>query len=76
MSLLKSKQPVGASMNLPSLYTPNEVADYLHVSRGTIYSMVSRREIDSIKVGRNRRFTAEQVKDYIARRQQVVIVDY
>lgn len=63
-------------MNLPSLYTPNEVADYLHVSRGTIYSMVSRREIESIKVGRNRRFTAEQVKDYIARRQQVVIVDY
>jgi excisionase family DNA binding protein len=46
------------------------------VSRGTIYSLVSRREIDSIKVGRNRRFTAQQVKDYIARRQQVVVVDY
>ena len=63
-------------MEMPSLYTPNEVADYLHVSRGTIYSLVSRREIDSIKVGRNRRFTAQQVKDYIARRQQVVVVDF
>jgi excisionase family DNA binding protein len=63
-------------MNIPSLYTPKQVADYLHVSRGTIYSLISRREIDSIKVGRNRRFTAEQVKDYIARRQQIVIVDY
>ena len=63
-------------MEMPSLYTQNEVADHLHVSRGTIYSLVSRREIDSIKVGRNRRFTAQQVKDYITRRQQVIIVDY
>ena len=63
-------------MEMPSLYTPNEVADHLHVSRGTIYSLVSRREIDSIKVGRNRRFTAQQGKDYIARRQQVVGVDF
>jgi len=62
-------------MEIPSLYTPNEVADYLHVSRGTIYSLVSRKEIDSIKVGRNRRFTAQQVKEYISRRQQVVVVD-
>ena len=51
------------------------VADYLHVSRGTIYSLVSRKEIDSIKVGRNRRFTAQQVKEYISRRQ-VVVVDF
>lgn len=62
-------------MEMPSLYTPNQVADYLHVSRGTIYSMISRGEIDSIKVGRNRRFTVEQVKDYLRRRgQQVVVV--
>ena len=63
-------------MEIPSLYTPNEVADYLNVSRGTIYSLVSRKEIDSVKVGRNRRFTAQQVKDYIARRQLVIVVDY
>lgn len=62
-------------MDMPSLYTPNQVADYLHVSRGTIYSLISRHEIDSIKVGRSRRFTAEQVKDYLRRRgQQVVVV--
>ena len=46
-------------MNIPSLYTPKQVADYLHVSRGTIYSMISRQEIQSIKIGRNRRFTNE-----------------
>ena len=63
-------------MEMPSLYTPNQVADYLHVSRGTIYSLISRNEIDSIKVGRNRRFTADQVKEYLENRKTVVITDY
>lgn len=62
------------NMEMPTLYTPNQVADYLHVSRGTIYSLISRREIDSIKVGRSRRFTAQQVREYISRRGQEVIV--
>jgi len=62
-------------MEMPSLYTPNQVADYLHVSRGTIYSMISRQEIQSLKVGRNRRFTSEHIEDYIRNRQTVVIVD-
>lgn len=63
-------------MEMPTLYTTNQVADYLHVSRGTIYSLVSRNEISSIKVGRNRRFTAEQVKEYLTNRRQVVLTDY
>jgi putative molybdopterin biosynthesis protein len=62
-------------MNIPSLYTPKQVADYLHISRGTIYSMVSRGEIQSIKVGRGRRFTGDHIQEYIRSRQQVVIVD-
>ena len=62
-------------MEIPSLYTPNQVADYLHVSRGTIYSMISRQEIQSLKVGRNRRFTNEHIEEYIRNRQTVVIVD-
>jgi len=63
-------------MEMPSLYTPNQVADYLHVSRGTLYSLISRKEIESIKVGRNRRFTAEHVKNYLASRPQVVVAGY
>jgi excisionase family DNA binding protein len=76
MSLLKFNIQQGAVMEMPSLYTPNQVADYLHVSRGTIYSLISRNEIDSIKVGRNRRFTAQNIKDYLARRPQVVVSGY
>ena len=74
MSLLNSSRHKGAKMDMPSLYTPNQVADYLHVSRGTVYSLISRHEIDSLKVGRNRRFTAQQVKEYLSRRGQQVIV--
>ena len=61
------------TMSIPSLYTPAEVADYLHVSRGTIYSILSRGEIESLKIGRNRRFTAEQVQDYIKKRGEVIV---
>lgn len=61
-------------MEMPSLYTPKEVADYLKITRGTVYSMVSRQEIASIKVGRNRRFTAQQVKDYLAEKRRVEVM--
>jgi len=63
-------------MDLPTLYTPAQVADYLHVSRGTIYSLLHRGQISSVKVGRNRRFTAEHVKDYLARHPQEVVIVY
>lgn len=63
-------------MDMPTLYTPNEVAEYLHVSRGTVYSLLKNREIESVKVGRNRRFTAAHVKKYLENRgPQVVITD-
>lgn len=62
-------------MTIPSLYTPAEVADFLHVSRGTIYSILSRGEIDSLKIGRNRRFTADQVSEYIRKRGNVVVTE-
>ena len=75
MSLLNFNIQKGAIMEMPSLFTPNQVADYLHVSRGTIYSMISRQEIQSLKVGRNRRFTSEHIEDYIRNRQTVIIVD-
>ena len=60
-------------MSIPSLYTPSEVADYLHVSRGTIYSLLSRGEINSVKIGRNRRFTADNVREYLNQRGAVLV---
>ena len=63
-------------MEMPTLYTPQQVAEYLKVSRGTIYSLVSRHEIQSLKVGRGRRFTAQQIKDYVTDKRQVIVTGY
>ena len=63
-------------MEMPTLYTPQQVAEYLKVSRGTIYSLVSRHEIQRLKVVRGRRFTSQQIKDYVADKRQVIVTGY
>jgi excisionase family DNA binding protein len=60
-------------MDMPTLYTPTEVANYLHVSRATVYKLLKNNELESVIVGRNRRFTVEQVVAYINRRGPQVI---
>lgn len=61
-------------MDMPILYTPQEVADYLKISRGAVYNLVSKGEIESLKVGRHRRFTAQQVKNYMTTMRRVEVV--
>ncbi len=61
-------------MEMPSLYTPKEVADYLKISRGAVYNLVAKQEIESIKVGRHRRFTAQQVKSYMTEKRKVDVM--
>lgn len=61
-------------MEMPSLYTPKEVAEYLKISRGAVYNLVAKQEIESIKVGRQRRFTAQQVKNYMTEKRKVDVM--
>ena len=61
-------------MEMPSLYTPKEVAAYLKISRGAVYNLVAKQEIESIKVGRHRRFTAQQVKNYMTEKRKVDVM--
>jgi len=60
-------------MEMPTLYTPTEVARYLHVSRATGYKLLKSNELESILVGRNRRLTAQHVKEYVNRQGSQVI---
>ena len=39
--------------DLPELLTPDEAREYLRVSRGTIYELVKRNEIQSVRFGRS-----------------------
>jgi excisionase family DNA binding protein len=49
------------------LLTSDEVADRLGVSERQLRYMVSRRDIDSVRIGRLVRFTEDAVADYIKR---------
>lgn len=61
-------------MDLSSLYTVGQVADYLHVSRSTVYSLARRGHLASVSVGRHKRFTAQHVKDYLNTHGRVIVV--
>lgn len=53
-------------MNQPTLYTVNEAAAVLRVSRVTIYQMLKRGELRSLTIGRARRITAESIADLVS----------
>lgn len=47
--------------------TAQDVADILKIAKNTVYELIKRGEINSYKVGRKVRFTAEDIEDYINR---------
>ena len=62
---MKSKRHTVA----PSVLTVGELADYLHISRGTLYSLLKRNELPAFKVGHHWRFTMEEIDRWCAKRQ-------
>jgi excisionase family DNA binding protein len=59
--------------NMEKLYTPAEVARHMGVTRETVYSMISRGQLDAFHFGRSRRISEQQIKESMSRRYQVVI---
>ncbi|MFA4942669.1 MAG: helix-turn-helix domain-containing protein [Patescibacteria group bacterium] len=47
------------------LMKPREAADFLAISRATLYRLVDRREIFAHKVGGSLRITKEDLDDYL-----------
>ena len=47
------------------LYTLQEVADYLRVTRQTIYNYVTAKKLKAFKAGREYRVTEEALQDFI-----------
>jgi len=58
---------------MEKLYTPAEVAHHMGVTRETVYSMISRGQLDAFRFGRSRRISEQQIKESMSRRYQVVI---
>lgn len=56
-------QPDGASRT--ELYTINEIAALLRISRSSAYRLVERRELGHVAVGRKTRVTPQQFREYL-----------
>lgn len=52
------------------LMTVKEVAAMLRIEPATVYSLINRRQIPSVKIGKSRRFEYSAIADYISRNRQ------
>jgi excisionase family DNA binding protein len=49
----------------PEIITPEEVAEYLRVTRQTIYNLIWRKEIPAYKVGTHWRLKKDEVESWL-----------
>jgi excisionase family DNA binding protein len=49
------------------LYTPEQAADRLATGRTTIYALMKRGELPSVKIGRSRRVAAVALEEYVGK---------
>ena len=67
--LLGRKHEVPLPTATPRMLTVGEIADYLRVDRSTIYHLLRRKELPAFKVGRDWRFTMEEIDRWCAKRE-------
>ena len=51
--------------NTPALFTPMDVAKILNVSRSQIYLLLKEGSLRSVKIGRSRRISENQLRNFI-----------
>jgi excisionase family DNA binding protein len=52
----------------PRLFTPNDAAHYLRVSRSTVYELMNRGDLRFITVGTRRRLVREDLDGFVNER--------
>ncbi len=57
---------------LPPVLTTDEVADVLRCSRAAVLRYVHEHELVAVQIGKERRFRAEDVLDFVAARPSTV----
>jgi excisionase family DNA binding protein len=60
---------------IPQTFTPKEVAESLDLNPSTIYSLLSRGELQAYHYGRRRFISKAQLDDYLAKRNRLELVD-
>jgi excisionase family DNA binding protein len=56
--------------NVPVMFDMKTVAKILSVSRSTVYQLLKTKELDSVRVGRVRRVSQNQLVEYIMKLEQ------
>ena len=56
----------------PALLTVNDLAQFLAVSRGTVYRLVRKGDLVPCYVGEGLRFRPEDIEQYLSRHQALV----
>ena len=52
-------------MNEDILYTPEEIAQKLKITKGTVYEMIKRGDLDAHKIGKHLRISSSQFEVYL-----------
>ena len=50
---------------VPILYTPQEVAEIMSISRSQVYNLMNRNQLESVHIGRSRRITMDQIHEFV-----------
>jgi len=50
---------------LPVLYTPQEVARIMSISRSQVYNLMNSHQLESVHIGRSRRITMDQIHQFV-----------
>ncbi len=50
---------------IPVLYTPQEVARIMSISRSQVYNLMNSNQLDSVHIGRSRRITMDQIHEFV-----------
>ncbi len=54
-------------MNIEELYTPEEIAAKLKITKYTVYEMIKRGDLDAHRLGKQLRISGEQLNQYLQR---------
>jgi len=50
---------------VPMLYTPQEVAEIMSISRSQVYNLMNSNQLESVHIGRSRRITMDQIHEFV-----------
>jgi excisionase family DNA binding protein len=67
---LAHKKPQGTWQPVKLAYTVEEAAQLLSLSRAQIYRLIDSCELESVKIGKCRRVTADQLARFTVRAEQ------